>query len=101
MLDYSVEISAAIHSLTDAGTVQSQQALQQQLLNVCHTTAKVGRDIIDPVETFGYYPGLDLFMNPAAAATAVNACGFLPGEELLVAAEHAMTHGEHLADTPQ
>lgn len=69
------------------------QALQEQLAAVSYPEAKVGRDIVDPVETFGYYPGLDLFVNPAASAAVADLCGFLPGQELVVAAEHAMLEG--------
>lgn len=78
-----------------ASTVRSGllSALQQQLAAAGHPAAKVGRDIIDPFETFGYYPGLDLFVSPSSSAVTAELCGFLPGYELVVAAERASLEG--------
>lgn len=107
MLDHSEDITSVTSSARNG--VRNQQnaaasatepglhALHQQLSNIGHPEAKVGRDIIDPFETFGFYPGLDLFVNPGAAATTVELCGFLPGQELMVAADYAMVEGESVS----
>lgn len=73
-------------------TLELQQ-LEQQLLDIGHPAAKVGRDIMDPWETFGFYGALDLARAPAVLVPVLQRCGFLPGLELLAAATYALEQG--------
>lgn len=55
--------------------------------------AKVGKDIMDPFESFGYYSGLDYFKQPGSLAEVLQLCGYLPGQEVVAAAQYALAHG--------
>lgn len=72
---------------------QQQQAFASELSSSSLPAAKVGRDIMDPYESFGYYAGLDYMKQPAAIATVLQLCGFLPGQEVVAAAKYALAHG--------
>jgi hypothetical protein len=80
---------------------QQWQQWQQQLLSFTAElssssvpTAKVGKDIMDPYESFGYYSGLDFIKQPDSAVEVLQCCGFLPGREVATAAQYAQQHGE-------
>eukprot|EP00775_Hariotina_reticulata_P008961 gene8961-biopygen10820 len=71
--------------------------LQQQVQSLPPPVAQVGRAITDPLETFGFYPGLDFTLQPLDCMTVMQHCGFFPGRELAVAAHHALTRGAALS----
>jgi hypothetical protein len=98
LLDYEEELQPALRrGLTAVGSMQPPQLqlqqLEQQLLDIGHPHAKVGRDIMDPWETLGFYGALDLARTPAVLVPALQQCGFLPGLELLAAVTHALETG--------
>lgn len=57
----------------------------------------MGRDLLDPCESFGYYAGLDFVCQPGGATDVQRLCGFVPGAELHAAAEHASSSGVELS----
>lgn len=69
--------------------------LLDELTSCQFPDARVGKDIVDPYETFGYYAGLDLFKQPQHVAQVLQLCGFMPGQELVMAAQHALVQGEY------
>jgi hypothetical protein len=87
-------LAAAGTQLQQPQLTQQLQQLEQQLLEIGHPAAKVGRDILDPWESFGFYGGLDLARTPSVLVPVLQRCGFLPGFELLAAATHALETGE-------
>uniref|UniRef100_A0A383V4V0 Uncharacterized protein n=1 Tax=Tetradesmus obliquus TaxID=3088 RepID=A0A383V4V0_TETOB len=106
LLDNEDALQPALRrGLAAAGSTQQQQPqltlelqqLEQQLLDIGHPAAKVGRDIMDPWETFGFYGALDLARAPAVLVPVLQRCGFLPGLELLAAAMYALEQGAALS----
>jgi hypothetical protein len=98
LLDYEEELQPALRrGLAAVGSTQPQQLqlqqLEQQLLDIGHPHAKVGRDIMDPWESFGFYGALDLARAPAVLVPVLQRCGFLPGLELLAAATYVLETG--------
>jgi hypothetical protein len=98
LLDYEEELQPALRrGLAAVGSTQLQQLqlqqLEQQLLDIGHPHVKVGRDIMDPWESFGFYGALDLARAPAVLVPVLQRCGFLPGLELLAAVTYALETG--------
>jgi hypothetical protein len=75
---------------------QHVQALAAELFSSM-PAAKVGKDIMDPFESFGYYSGLDYFKQPGSLAEVLQLCGYLPGQEVVAAGQYALAHGGWLA----
>lgn len=74
---------------------QQLQAFESELAaSAPNPPAKVGKDIMDPYETFGYYGGLEYGQRPAALARVLQRCGFLPGREVVTAVQHALQQGD-------
>lgn len=44
------------------------------------TAARVGRDIVDPYEVFGFYPATDAVISPQQAIRVLQLFGYMPGE---------------------
>lgn len=44
------------------------------------TAARVGRDIVDPYEVFGFYPATDAVVSPQQATRVLQLFGYMPGE---------------------
>jgi hypothetical protein len=72
---------------------QQLQQLEQQLQDIGQPHARVGRDIMDPWESFGFYGALDLARSPSVVVPVLQRCGFLPGLELLAAVAYALEKG--------
>lgn len=69
---------------------QQLAGFKAELARSSKPDAKVGRDLMDPFETFGYY---DLVKQPHCAADVLQLCGFLPGQEFVTAATQALQQG--------
>lgn len=52
--------------------------------------ARVGRDVLDPFEIFGFYAALDLAKSSGHVADCLRRFGFLPGVEALAAVQKVM-----------
>jgi hypothetical protein len=55
--------------------------------------AKIGRDILDPFETFGFYTGTDFVKCAAHIPHVLSAMGYLPGQEYAAAVRAARDAG--------
>lgn len=101
-VQYVIDFDQCIEAVQQAHQQGQQwQQWQQQLLSLraelsssSAPTAKVGKDIMDPYESFGYYSGLDFIKQPGNALEVLQSCGFLPGREVAAAAQYAQLHGE-------
>jgi hypothetical protein len=89
------QLSTQHHSSSSSnGTyATSLVPLQHQLQQLSIPDAQVGRDIIDPFETVGFYTGLDLLRSPHHTSLAFQEFHYLPGLELLKAAQFAADNG--------
>lgn len=67
-------------------------AMVTELLR-CAMEARVGRDMFDPFEAYGLYPGLDFVRAPGQALTALQLFGYLPGAEYAHAVSLANAQG--------
>eukprot|EP00877_Chromochloris_zofingiensis_P006312 jgi/Chrzof1/1934/Cz10g27010.t1 len=73
------------------------EELLSQLQAQALSHAKVGKDVMDPFETFGYYPGLDFVTQPTHVVAVLKHFGYLAGMEYVAAAQLAQTRGAELA----
>ena len=87
------QLSTSNSTITSSISPSLHGPLLQQLQQISIPGAQVGRDIIDPFEIVGFYPGLDLLRSPQHSSTALQEFHFLPGLELLLAAQYAAEHG--------
>ncbi|MEW5314516.1 MAG: hypothetical protein WDW38_006008 [Sanguina aurantia] len=69
--------------------ILQSSALLQNIANSA-TTARVGRDIIDPYEIFGFYPASDAVTSPHQATRVLELFGYLPGAESAACVAWAM-----------
>jgi hypothetical protein len=74
--------------------LQAQLAAAAAADPVTAAAQRLGRDILDPTESFGYYGALDFVRSPGAISRVQQLCGFVPGAELAAAAQHALSQGE-------
>lgn len=97
VMDYDQCIEALEHGVQQAQPWQQwQQQLQSltaELSSSSVPAAKVGKDIMDPYESFGYYSGLDFVKQPDSAVEVLQSCGFMPGREIATAAQYALSQG--------
>lgn len=94
VMDFEQCVSAA--GQVAQGQQQQQQQWQEftaELRSSSTPTARVGKDILDPFESFGYYGGLDFVKQADGIADMLQLCGFLPGQEVVTAAQYALTQG--------
>lgn len=110
LLPYPAWLQAVVDCIEQfpaGATGPAQEQLLRELqgqLNACAdmasaSIARVGRDIIDPLESFGYYGGLDFVRQPGSITQVMQLAGFLPGLELAAAAQYALTQGALVAAT--
>lgn len=59
--------------------------------------AKVGKDLMDPFEVFGFYPSLDLMTASQHIPDVLGLFGFMPGIECIAAVQKAQQLGARLA----
>lgn len=106
VMDYEQCVEAVSQQLQQQTSQQQEWQQWQQQLHAFRaelassraSDAKVGKDIVDPFESFGYYAGLDFVRQPDSIAEVLQLCGFLPGQELVAAAQYALTQGESRTD---
>jgi hypothetical protein len=100
VIDYEQCVQALVQLQQQQDPQQQWQQWQHQLIactaelsSSSSPTAKVGKDIMDPFETFGYYAGLDFVKQGDSIAQVLQLCGFLPGQEMVTAAQYALNQG--------
>jgi hypothetical protein len=103
VIDYEQCVQALLQKQQQQQDPQQQwQQWQHQLVTLTaelssssSPTAKVGKDIMDPFETFGYYAGMDFVKQGDSVTQVLQLCGFLPGQEMVTAAQYALNQGGH------
>lgn len=84
----------------EATSEDAVQALRSLIDALCDPTLKtkgrVGKDIMDPFESLGFYAGLELALQPPQVAAALQLFGFAPGSEYAAAVHWALECGSQV-----
>lgn len=82
-------------STAEASSSDSSHAAAVMLRSLQHTLgrvqqpARVGKDLLDPFEVFGFYPGLDFQVSSPQVTRVFDAFDYLPGCEYVAAVQKA------------
>jgi hypothetical protein len=81
-----------IQVLLDQQDAGAPDELRRQLQEA-QVQARIGRDILDPFETFGFYTGTDFVACAPHLPAVLSAMGYLPGQEYATAVRAAQDAG--------